>query len=49
MQNLQIELLQLLQQDCRLPLEKLAVMLGQTPEAGGAMIDDMEKRGIILR
>ena len=49
MQNLQIELLQLLQQDCRLPLEKLAVMLGQTPEAVGAMIDDMEKRGIILR
>ena len=41
MQNLQIELLQLLQQDCRLPLEKLAVMLGQTPEAVGAMIDDM--------
>ena len=28
---------------------KLAVMLGQTPEAVGAMIDDMEKRGIILR
>ena len=49
MQNLQIELLQLLQQDCRLPLEKLAVMLGQTPEAVGAMIDDMEKRGVILR
>ncbi len=49
MQNLQIELLQLLQQDCRLPLEKIAVMLGQKPEAVGAMIDDLEKRGIILR
>lgn len=49
MQNSQIELLQLLQQDCRLPLEKIAVMLGKTPETVGAMIDDMEKRGIILR
>ncbi|MDD3213851.1 MAG: Lrp/AsnC family transcriptional regulator [Eubacteriales bacterium] len=49
MQNLQIELLQLLQQDCRLPLEKIAVMLGQPPEKVGAMIDDMEKRGVILR
>ncbi|MCE5342905.1 MAG: Lrp/AsnC family transcriptional regulator [Eubacteriales bacterium] len=46
---MQIELLQLLQQDCRLPLEKIAVMLGKTPEDVGAMIDDMEKRGIILR
>ena len=49
MQNLQIELLQLLQQDCRMPLEKLAVMMGQPMETIGAMIDDLEKRGIILR
>jgi DNA-binding Lrp family transcriptional regulator len=49
MQNTQIELLQLLQQDCRLPLEKIAVMMGRPPEEVGAMIDDMEKRGIILR
>ncbi len=49
MQNTQIELLQLLQQDCRLPLEKIAVMMGRSPEEVGAMIDDMEKRGIILR
>ena len=49
MQNLQIELLQLLQQDCRMPLEKLAVMLGQPMETVGEMIDDLEKRGIILR
>jgi DNA-binding Lrp family transcriptional regulator len=49
MQNLQIELLQLLQQDCRMPLEKLAVMLGQPLEAVAGMIDDLEKRGIILR
>ena len=49
MQNLQIELLHLLQQDCRMPLEKLAVMLGQPMDAVGEMIDDMEKRGVILR
>ncbi len=49
MSNVQIELLQLLQQDCRLPLEKLAVMLGKTPEEVGATIDDLERRGIILR
>jgi DNA-binding Lrp family transcriptional regulator len=49
MHNQQIELLQLLQQDCRMPLEKLAVMLGQPMETVGAMIDDLEKRGIILR
>jgi DNA-binding Lrp family transcriptional regulator len=49
MSNTQIELLQLLQQDCRLPLEKLAMMLGKTPEEVGATIDDLEKRGIILR
>ena len=49
MQNLQIELLQLLQQDCRMPLEKLAVMLGQPMETVGEMIDAMEKRGVILR
>jgi len=49
MQNLQIELLQLLQQDCRMPLEKLAVMLGQPMETVAAMIQDMEARGIILR
>lgn len=32
-----------------MPLEKLAVMLGEPMEAVGRMIDDMEKRGIILR
>ena len=49
MQNLQIELLHLLQQDCRMPLEKLAVMLGQPMDTVAGMIDDMEGRGIILR
>lgn len=49
MQNLQMELLHLLQEDCRLPLEKLAVMTGSTVETVAEMIDDMQKRGVILR
>ena len=49
MQNLQMELLHLLQEDCRLPLEKLAVMTGASVEAVAEVIDDMEKRGVILR
>ena len=32
-----------------MPLEKLAIMLGQPMETIGAMIDELEKRGIILR
>ena len=32
-----------------MPLEKLAAMLDQTPEAVAGMIDDMEKRRVILR
>ncbi len=49
MQNLQMELLQLLQQDCRLPLEKLATMTGASMEAVAETIQDMEKNGVILR
>ncbi|NLO85750.1 MAG: Lrp/AsnC family transcriptional regulator [Clostridiales bacterium] len=49
MQNLQMELLQILQQDCRLPLEKLAVMTGTTIENVAEAITEMEKNRIILR
>lgn len=49
MQNLQIELLQLLTQDCRLPLETLATMTGASLEAVATTLEDMEKRGVILR
>lgn len=49
MQNLQMELLNLLQEDCRLPLEKLAVMTGATVETVAEAIDAMEKSGVILR
>lgn len=48
-QNLQMELLHLLQEDCRLPLEKLAVMIGASVEAVAEVIDGMEKQGVILR
>lgn len=49
MQSLQMQLLHLLQEDCRLPLEKLAVMTGSTVETAATVIDDMERNGIILR
>ena len=48
MQSLQMQLLHLLQEDRRLPLEKLAVMTGSTVETVATVIDDMERSGIIL-
>ena len=49
MQNLQMELLQILKEDCRLPLEKLAVMTDATIETVAQAIQDMERTGVILR
>lgn len=49
MQNLQLELLELLHQDCRQPLEKLAVMTGRDVTEVAGAIDDMERRGVIVR
>ena len=49
MQNLQMELLQILKEDCRLPLEQLATMTGTGLEEVAAAIADMEKKGVILR
>ncbi|MBR4069264.1 MAG: Lrp/AsnC family transcriptional regulator [Clostridia bacterium] len=49
MQNLQMELLQILKEDCRLPLEQLATMTGVSLEEAAAAIADMEKKGVILR
>lgn len=49
MQNLQMELLQILKEDCRLPLEKLAVMTGATMETVAEAIQEMERTGVILR
>lgn len=49
MQNLQMQLLHLLQEDCRLPLEKLATMTGATLEETAEAIQKMEEEGVILR
>lgn len=49
MENLKLELLELLQEDCRMPLEKLAVMTGKALEQVAQAIDEMEKDGVILR
>ena len=49
MQNLQMQLLEILREDCRLPLEQMAVMTGSTVKEVADAIEDMEKRHIILR
>ena len=49
MTKLETSLLNLLKEDCRIPLEKLAVMTGATMEEVAGAISDMEKRHIILR
>jgi len=49
MDTTKLELLHLLQQDCRIPLEKLSVMLGQSLETVAELLQDMEKSGVILR
>ncbi len=49
MTKLEASLLDLLQDDCRLPLEKLAVMTGSSMEEVAETIDRLEKNHIILR
>ena len=49
MKKLEMQLLDLLQEDCRLPLEKLAVMLGATTAEVAETIDSLEKQRVILR
>ena len=49
MTKLEASLLDLLQEDCRLPLEKLAVMTGVSMEEAAAAIEKLEERKIILR
>ena len=49
MKKLEMQLLDLLQEDCRLPLEKLAVMLGASVEEVAATIDRREEERVILR
>ena len=49
MKKFETQLLELLQEDCRLPLEKLAVMLGTTTEEVAETIDQLEEQRVILR
>ena len=42
------QVLDLLREDCRLPLEKLAVMLGVSTEEVAETIDSLERRRVIL-
>ena len=49
MTSLEMSLLDILQEDCRLPLEKLAVMCGVSMEEAAAAIASLEERHVILR
>ena len=49
MTKLEMDLLDLMTEDCRIPLEKLAIMTGATLEQVADTIQDLEKRHIILR
>lgn len=49
MQTLQMQLLEIMREDCRLPLEQMAVMTGATLNETAAAIQDMEERRVILR
>ncbi len=48
MTKFEMELLELLKEDCRLPLEKLAIMLGSTTETVAETIDRLEESRVIL-
>lgn len=49
MTKLETSLLDILQEDCRLPLEKLAVMTGSSVEEVADAIQSLEQKKIILR
>ena len=49
MNDLKQKVLNLMQEDCRIPLEKLSVMLGVSMQETAEAIDEMEKDGTILR
>ena len=49
MTKLEMSLLDIMKEDCRLPLEKLAVMTGATTEEVAEAISGLEERKIILR
>ena len=49
MTKLETSLLDILREDCRTPLEKMAVMTGASMDEVASAIDEMESRKIILR
>ena len=48
MQSLNMQILEILNEDCRTPLERIAVMTGATLTDVAQAIDDMEKQHVIL-
>lgn len=49
MTKLEASLLDIMQEDCRIPMEKMAVMTGATLEEVASAIENLEKNKIILR
>ncbi len=49
MQPIKEQILEILREDCRQPLEKIAVMTGETVEAVAQAIDEMEREHVILQ
>ena len=49
MTKLETSLLDILKEDCRISLEKMAIMTGASLEEVGAAVDELEKKKIILR
>ena len=49
MTKIETSILDILQEDCRIPLEKMAVMTGASIQEVAAAIDSLEARKIILR
>ena len=49
MTRLENALLEILKEDCRIPMEKMAVMTGASLEETAAAIQELEEKRIILR
>ena len=49
MTKLETSLLDILREDCRIPLEKIAVMTGSSMEEVASAIESLEERKVILR
>ena len=49
MQSLKMQILEILSEDCRQPLERIAVMTGATLEQVAQTIDELEQDRVILQ